>query len=275
MPNHVSNIVTFNGSKEEIEAVFDILENDEGGITFDKFAPMPEELKGTKSPVTIISEEEFLFQQERIEKGDLTKDEVRFGISRGISKTHQIYLIEKYGADNWYDWSTQNWGTKWGAYDGNFIDDKSIYFQTAWATPFGGMISLSKAFPEVQITVDYADEDFGYNVGQYVLLGGVEVSQNVPKGGSEEAVRMALQIQGGEDYYLGEFISNITEEEIDEIKKGNDEYTGTFLKIILEDEIVDEDYPTHVLAYLLFTAVEQEKYEYANELKKIVDLKKV
>lgn len=45
---------------------------------------------------------------------------------------------EKYGADNWYDWSVANWGTKWDTdahnsfYDGETL---TLSFDTAWAPP--------------------------------------------------------------------------------------------------------------------------------------------
>lgn len=40
-------------------------------------------------------------------------------------------LIDKYGADNWYDWCCNNWGTKWGCYD-NEVDGGLYTFTTAW-----------------------------------------------------------------------------------------------------------------------------------------------
>lgn len=43
---------------------------------------------------------------------------------------------KKYGKKNWYDWSIDNWGTKWNATTDyiNIDDDRiSIRFSTAWA----------------------------------------------------------------------------------------------------------------------------------------------
>ena len=46
-------------------------------------------------------------------------------------------LIEKYGADNWYSWCVNNWGTKWGCYETTFTerDDggANYHFSTAWS----------------------------------------------------------------------------------------------------------------------------------------------
>ena len=38
--------------------------------------------------------------------------------------------------ESWYDWRVQNWGTKWGGYDGRFSDDQTAFsFCTAWSPP--------------------------------------------------------------------------------------------------------------------------------------------
>ena len=44
---------------------------------------------------------------------------------------------------NWYDWNTENWGTKWNAYqceiiedcNGKYTDTLEIRFTTAWGVP--------------------------------------------------------------------------------------------------------------------------------------------
>ena len=46
---------------------------------------------------------------------------------------------EKYGSDNWYDWSYENWGTKWNAYsiEVESQEDTTLFldFCTAWSPP--------------------------------------------------------------------------------------------------------------------------------------------
>lgn len=57
---------------------------------------------------------------------------------------------------------------------------------------------LSQMFPEVEIDLQWADEDIGHNVGHVVLLAGEPIDGNIPEGGSREAYEMAFQIHGAE-----------------------------------------------------------------------------
>ena len=129
--------------------------------------------------------------------------------------------------------------TKWGAYDGYKIDDTTVFFLSAWGTPFNGMVTLSEKFPEVEIVVNYSDEDFGYNVGQYNIKNGDITTENTPKGGSIEALKMAIEIQGREDYYLGEIFYDI------EIEDMEDEFYSNIVLLAIENEVVDEDFRTY------------------------------
>ena len=80
MPNWSYNIL--NASDEVLKQIV----NKQGEIDFNTVVPMPKELQGTVSPSKDDTQEE-----------------------KDASKN----LIEKYGSDNWYDWSCENWGTKW------------------------------------------------------------------------------------------------------------------------------------------------------------------
>ena len=85
-----------------------------------------------------------------------------------------VYInnILQYGADSWYDWCCENWGTKWNASDTYIIDDNEIEFSTAWSCPVNIFKELSKQFSGVEIAVDFADEDIGSNCGKITFLNG-------------------------------------------------------------------------------------------------------
>ena len=85
-----------------------------------------------------------------------------------------VYInnILQYGADSWYDWCYENWGTKWNASDTYIIDDNEIEFSTAWSCPVNIFKELSKQFNGVEIAVDFADEDIGSNCGKITFLNG-------------------------------------------------------------------------------------------------------
>ena len=85
-----------------------------------------------------------------------------------------VYInnILQYGADSWYDWCCENWGTKWNASDTYIIDDTEIEFSTAWSCPVNIFKELSKQFSGVEIAVDFADEDIGSNCGKITFLNG-------------------------------------------------------------------------------------------------------
>lgn len=75
----------------------------------------------------------------------------------------------------WYDWRVNNWGTKWNA-DDVYVGNSVFTFNTAWANAEPVIRALSEKFPEVTITVKFADEDCGGgNNGCYSYTNG-EVS---------------------------------------------------------------------------------------------------
>ena len=205
MPNHITNRLTIIGTEEQVKPVREAIrgEREDQFIDFNKIAPIPKELENTQSPIRIISQKEYDKQEKRIVEGNLTNDEKNFGLSRGLTQKLVDEYRKKFGHSDWYNWQIENWGTKWNAYEQVQIDENVIEFQTAWSTPFSLLVNLSELFSEVTFEVRFADEDFGYNVGEYTLLGGDEILTNIPDGGSEEAYLMAMDIQYGtpEDYF--------------------------------------------------------------------------
>jgi hypothetical protein len=205
MPNHITNRLTIIGTEEQVKQVREAIkgEREDQFIDFNKIAPIPKELENTQSPLKIISQEEYDIQELKIANDDLTENERNWGISRGLTQKLADEYRKKFGYAEWYGWQNANWGTKWNAYDQCSIDENVIEFQTAWSTPHSLLVNLSKLFPEVTFEVRFADEDFGYNVGEFTLFGGEEIDCNIPDGGSDEAFEMAMDIQYGtpEDYF--------------------------------------------------------------------------
>ena len=74
----------------------------------------------------------------------------------------------------WYDWSVENWGTKWDVSDTFEDEECNICFDTAWSTPYVLICKLSERYPKLTFEVKYADEDLGNNCGQYFLKNGEE-----------------------------------------------------------------------------------------------------
>lgn len=112
-----------------------------------------------------------------------------------------VYInnILQYGADSWYDWCCENWGTKWNASDTYIIDDNEIEFSTAWGCPVNIFKELSKQFSGVEIAVDFADEDIGSNCGKITFLNG-EMKEYIDMDGNTD---FALEVWGydKEEYY--------------------------------------------------------------------------
>lgn len=73
--------------------------------------------------------------------------------------------MKKYGACDWYNWSCQNWGTKWDVdHNGNVDFEQQspttarFVFDTAWSPPVPVMEALSELFPKLEIHLRYNEE---------------------------------------------------------------------------------------------------------------------
>ncbi len=70
--------------------------------------------------------------------------------------------LDKYGAQTWYDWSIEHWGTKWNAYSAvaGKLDDQAavVCFETAWSPPMPVLDALAAKFPTADIRLIWCDE---------------------------------------------------------------------------------------------------------------------
>ena len=178
MPNWCSNEVAITGSAEDIKVLHKLLGDK---MDFNKIIPMPEELHGTKSPTTILSQEDYdkavaerMVIQAKEEK--TVHDNMVLNCGIGITQEMSDTLVEKYGFNNWYEWSVNNWGTKWniGNDEGQGDwGDTSVHFTfyTAWSPPEPIYNALAEKYPNLDIDWNYEEEGMGFrgnfSTGEY------------------------------------------------------------------------------------------------------------
>jgi hypothetical protein len=198
MPNHVTSLIS--APKE----VLDFMGEE---FDFNNILPMPECLNITEGTTTAIgmaletdnytdgwcnSKEEAL---KKIEGFKESEEEIRELGRQALSN------IEKLGHQSWYSWACDKWGTKWNAYEVFRADEESLSIQTAWSCPYPIFEALSEKFPDAEISVQYADEDTGSNVGEFTFQGGELIEEFIPKEQSKQAYELAFDIVGGDEYY--------------------------------------------------------------------------
>lgn len=104
----------------------------------------------------------------------------------------------------WLDWSINNWGTKWNAYDTKIEEiaggTVTLRFDTAWSHPFPVIEALSVKCPAHEFEVAYADEDLGHNLGKYSIKNGERTDLLGIEEGTDAATDFAAQLKYGKTY---------------------------------------------------------------------------
>lgn len=202
MPNWTGNRLSIIGSVEDInlfeaDRLAALKANDcdmEQIITFHMVLPMPKELKGTTSPRRRTAEE---LRQNAKDYG--WSDEVlQDNLANALTPEDAAKLDElkaKFGADNWYDWCNNNWGTKWDACHASYErvpfgimgkERAEISFDTAWAAPEPVIHALVRKYPNLNFVHSYSYEgeentDFtvDYRMNEGVLEAMVSISTDM------------------------------------------------------------------------------------------------
>ena len=137
MPNWVVNKIELMGNDEENAKILNFIKGDrkngDGDIDFNVIIPMPN----------------------YIYTGNLGEKEYK-----------------KYGKNNWYDWSIENWGCKWSA-SSTYAFENGVIFETPWDCPISIFKRLTEIFPKVDMEMIYADENMGRNIGKVTYINGV------------------------------------------------------------------------------------------------------
>ena len=206
MPNHITNVLKIEGALGDISKCMDTIRGETIDlnrpfiIDFEKILPIPELIRHSGSGRTIIDGQ--MYDEWYFEYGDGSN-----WVTKDRPFTPQEYVeLAKYDQRNWYDWACANWGTKWNAYDQSILDDNlnevSIQFNTAWASPTPVIEALSNMFPSLKFTLTYADEDLGSNTGRLKFANGILTEQFCPEYATHEAYEIVLEIND----YASEYI---------------------------------------------------------------------
>lgn len=150
MPNWCSNSITTNNPA--IIAAAEKSTGDEGRFLGELF-PRPEALDGIHSGgcTDILGNKVKLWRD--TPEGSL-----------GLTPAEEAELIANYGAANWYDWSVQNYGTKWDTSVRRILPAENeeegyviILFDTAWSPPEAWLQHVMDEHPEGRTVLAYAE----------------------------------------------------------------------------------------------------------------------
>lgn len=165
MPNHIDTQVVVTGNGRDINQFKKLfIAKDKEGILFDFNAviPMPEELKDTisPSPRTLIQAKEKPYDW--VDEKDIE----RVIAVRVAQFENKAKYIKKFGADNWYDWSINHWGTKWNSYNCSVVGESKgmlrLHYNTAWSPAKPVFDKLAEMFPQLSFEMRVLDEGWGY-----------------------------------------------------------------------------------------------------------------
>ena len=174
MPNWVKNNLRIKVNGEKVLEVLEMIKDENGNMTFNKIAPMPEELETEPSPQS-------------------DKDKAK-------------KFKEKYGAEDWYRWRCKNWGCKWDASESEFYEEDGysmVSFETPWSPPERFIEKLSKMFPKVEFEMQFAEEGCGY-VGNMTAKNGFVDIQHPEDGADTVAINDSIWAEGWVTNWKGE-----------------------------------------------------------------------
>jgi hypothetical protein len=141
---------------------------------------------------------------------------------------------EKYGKNNWYDWSCENWGTKWnsvGARVEEREDTIEYYFETAWSPCEPVIFALAKMFPDANIHYSYYEAGWCF-CGQREFENG-EIVYSMD-GEYYEKWKDDDEDENPDDYRIGSSLSVKNEKNIEDACVYDFEYHEGFLDYAVE-----------------------------------------
>lgn len=154
MPNWCYNSLCVSGNKEMLAdfvsktLVLRDMSNEEEEyeshkFTFNILHPLPKALEGGFSPLPKLEGEDDTQYKERMAEN-----------------------VRLYGAEDWYRWHIDNWGTKWDASSTcvEELDDNNfdLKFNTAWSPPIDWFEKVIPMYPQLEFDLIFDEESQDY-----------------------------------------------------------------------------------------------------------------
>ncbi len=162
MPNWTSNSIYAEGSPEQISEFLEKIRGENGILDFNSIIPMPKLLRHTASGGREIDGKKVSewYVIEHADYENKKPDKARLFTAEEEAELQQL------GARSWYDWSINNWGTKWNACRAEIEDEGAvkygyirITFETAWDAPEPILKKLADMFPLLSLRCEWRHED--------------------------------------------------------------------------------------------------------------------
>jgi hypothetical protein len=124
--------------------------------------------------------------------------------------------IEQHGYKDWYDFSVNEWGTKWDVGDSDGINDiqpneLTVFFESAWAPPLAAYDKMTALGFEIEAMYDESGMGF---CGRWTNEGGDDYYEY--SGMTSETVEKELPKELNEAFGIAENISYYEQEEENE-----------------------------------------------------------
>jgi len=140
-------------------------------FTFNILHPTPKALEGNTSPLRKLEGE----------------DDTQF-------KERMAENVRLYGADDWYRWHLDNWGTKWDASSTSVeqLDETNfnVQFHTAWSPPIDWFEKIIPMYPQLEFDLIFDEESQDFCGRMTGIEGEVDLQVGKPYFTDEEDNRV-------------------------------------------------------------------------------------
>jgi len=182
------NCVEIKGNANEVEELLSFVKTEDNEFDFNIIVPMPESVRNTeRGSLSFASEAvsnylrtnivsthlQFMMDRDNVTLENIDNAIKQWECDKKIDIELGYRIIDNKvnynGCGDWYEWALEYWGTKWDACE-TYINDNSIYFDTAW-TPCTLVIQkLAELYPWLEIEHSYFEPG--------VPLAGVDTYKN-------------------------------------------------------------------------------------------------